>query len=341
MPSELEQRAVHSRTGTDDDVEAKSMRGPPTALEALVDFVRNRSHGESVYRDLERATNEVDGPWKDAEAAAAAAPEVDTAALSSVELAPLATQDVNDDDGDDIVLKRAPHKKRRPLLSSLLYFAGSIVYLIACVILLPFLALDPYASDLLFVMGSVAFVTAATVDVVDAHERKVANASTVSLPCHRFAQSTEALVQNYLYLIGAALFLFGSVLYMPQMGLKTTYGTYVFRVGSSTYLVASAYGLALQMYPHGHEVARNLLAVSTCVQYMLGSALFLVGGELFLKTNLVLGAWIWVVGSVLFTTGSLTAVLLAWTNLASLSGTSSLSTPSKSRAHSAMSGANL
>jgi len=325
VPSELEQRAVHSRTGTDDDVEAKSMRGPPTALEALVDFVRNRSRGESVYRDLERATNEVDGPWKDAEAAAAAAPEVDTAALSS----------------DDIVLKRAPHKKRRPLLSSLLYFAGSIVYLIACVILLPFLALDPYASDLLFVMGSVAFVTAATVDVVDAHERKVANASTVSLPCHRFAQSTEALVQNYLYLIGAALFLFGSVLYMPQMGLKTTYGTYVFRVGSSTYLVASAYGLALQMYPHGHEVARNLLAVGTCVQYMLGSALFLVGGELFLKTNLVLGAWIWVVGSVLFTTGSLTAVLLAWTNLASLSGTSSLSTPSKSRAHSAMSGANL
>jgi len=299
--------------------------GPPasTALEMLARFTR----GESAYHDLERG---VDGPWGvGAHSDASTVTQHSTPESELLREIPVVGAAL-----DNVAVVHPsgmpPPELRRPraywgrtMLSSLLYFVGSVLYLSASITILPFLDIDAYPGDVMFLVGSMAFVLAAIVDVYDAREslRRDPVPPPGPLPCHRFPKKVETLIQCYLFLLGANLFLIGSVLYMPQTGLKGMYGTFVFRAGSCTYITAALYGLMMVFFPHvPTPVPINPLAVSVSVQYMCGSTLFITGGQFFVETDFTIGAWIWVVGSILFTSGSITGLYVTWTGLVKTEG---------------------
>jgi len=186
------------------------------------------------------------------------------------------------------------------------------------VIILPDLHLSSYSGDVGYLVGSIAYFLAAVLDVYDSDKSRrlepVARPS--NLPFYRFDVKTETLILCRIFLFGAGFFLVGSVLYMPETGLPGYYGTFVFRGGSITYISGSCYGLFVLFYPVNHSDSKvNFYAVLTKLQYMVGSSLFIIGGELFMRLEFRLGAIVWIIGSVLFSTGSLTGLWLTWSAL--------------------------
>jgi YrhK-like protein len=103
---------------------------------------------------------------------------------------------------------------------------------------------------------------------------------------------------------GGLLFLAGSILFWPSLGTAAP-GVWVFRVGSLSYLAGS-----LTILQGGGLSGPVLVAV---IAYVLGALLYLLGGllsEMHLGTVAFSSAWL--AGSVLFATGGLILLKVAY-----------------------------
>ena len=218
---------------------------------------------------------------------------------------------------------------RRPSPSAVLYVLGSVLYVAAAVLLLPpYIGTRFAASIALFVAGSVLYVLAAILDlrgaVTAARRRSATEAGALSQPLRgvapesswrplRCAEEYESLTCCVLYAFGGLLFLAGSVLYLPTLGLDNA-GTLTFRAGSCAYISGSACGAvrALQAPRQGQPPPQwNALGLSALAQFVCGSSLFIMGGAEFQSGRARAGAIAWLVGSIAFLTGSVTSAVAA------------------------------
>jgi YrhK-like protein len=180
------------------------------------------------------------------------------------------------------------------------------------------------------VYWSVLYVLAAFLDVAGAvtaarRYAAAAEANALSQPLRgeakeqqswrplRRAEEYESLLCCALYTAGGLLFLIGSVLYLPSIGLSNA-GTLTFRAGSCAYISGSAVGAvrALQAPRVGQPAPQlNLLGLAALLQFVCGSSLFITGGACFQGGQGKAGAIAWLIGSRAFLTGSVTSVAAA------------------------------
>jgi hypothetical protein len=132
---------------------------------------------------------------------------------------------------------------------------------------------------------------------------------TLSIFRSRDSLVTESLCplfQPFIMLLGGAMFLSGSIAYLPNFSSNpvplfhhvSTLGTWLFRFGSMCYLTCS-FVLIGDMWESGFY---NRVGVGV-ISYVAGALLYLVGGVL---SQLGLGGFAetWILGSVLFFLGS-------------------------------------
>lgn len=120
------------------------------------------------------------------------------------------------------------------------------------------------------------------------------------------------------YVIGGALFVWGSVLFFPALSAKANEGAWIFLVGSLLYLLVTGHD-AIEVARHRRQIMRRREPVTVwdrletwaAASYLLGTVLFLVGSAFYLqRIDLVeAGTWLFIVGSALFVLGATIDVL--------------------------------
>ena len=118
------------------------------------------------------------------------------------------------------------------------------------------------------------------------------------------------------YLVGGALFVWGSVLFFPALSNREDRGAWLFIVGSLLYLTVTGHDL-VEVTRHRRRLGRapsiwDRLEAASAICYVVGTLLFVVGSVCFLSSvgRVDLGAWSFVSGSALFLGGSVIDVLM-------------------------------
>lgn len=240
----------------------------------------------------------------------------------------------------------------RPALSAVLYSTGSTFFIVGSVLINHEYTL----AIALYILGSTCFLTASIMDLF-ANFRRIPTEPTVVDMIHEhehLAREEELLmpapvrtpglkvdwanlILPVLYIAGATGFFLGSLLFIPSLATQSwvpTLGTWIFRMGSCTYLTCSAicyYGFWKStrgkktaeeeevLLPPSGAAAMFYLKVSTIVVYSVaqlfyvcGACLFIVGGIVFELDKAEFGALAWTLGSGCFLLGSLVNLLEAF-----------------------------
>lgn len=223
-----------------------------------------------------------------------------------------------------------------PVVSCFLLFIGSILFALGSALLNSHDTLATWAdlvgSSVFFISSSGDMCRAFTGVQRDAREKAAAAATAdgaevgllyrqqppkSEVPTRQ--QLADALFLPAVYLTAACCFVSGSVLWLPEVVAVATWlgtlGTWIFRCGSSLYIVGSV-GNFYKLYgplcfEHkkvpGKPFQCTFLAWLWTVvytSYTLGSSLFITGGALFSMGWSEKGAIAWFGGSVLFIIGS-------------------------------------
>ncbi|WP_111748036.1 YrhK family protein [Salinisphaera orenii] len=117
------------------------------------------------------------------------------------------------------------------------------------------------------------------------------------------------LVSLVVYELGAALFIGGSIFFLPALASSQFVGAWLFLIGSILYLVVTGHDLLEVVRFWRLFFTRTLgqtLELLASLNYVTGSLLFAVGSVFFLPSWdwPVAGAWLFVLGSVAFVVGA-------------------------------------
>jgi len=141
------------------------------------------------------------------------------------------------------------------LLSSLLYLAGGIQFIIGSAYTIPNFMDNCHAPGcgyeiaIWYFSGCMAYFLAAVIDLVlqiSSWLKDYRNSHRVG--CLRFDSETESLISAFVYLVGSILFFFGALLFFPGFNMVPT-ARLVFRAGSFTYIFGSTYGIMQLLTP--------------------------------------------------------------------------------------------
>jgi len=117
-----------------------------------------------------------------------------------------------------------------------------------------------------------------------------------------YAQFKWEIINAMCYLTGGAIFIAGSVLFLPKYEEYLFVGTLLFIIGSFLYLFVSGHDLYEVFHASDPKVVDALAASSYCA----GGILFIIGSYQFIPSvgAFTAGAYNFVVGSLLFITGA-------------------------------------
>ncbi|MEO9902043.1 YrhK family protein [Nisaea sp.] len=136
--------------------------------------------------------------------------------------------------------------------------------------------------------------------------RKEANAR------HHFLWET---INAVVYLLGGAIFVFGSIFFFPTLSAWQDVGAAAFVLGSVLYLIVTAHDFAEVMRhcraDRKDSSLRRKFDLSAATAYLTGTVLFTVGSAFFLSAIdwTEAGAWCFIIGSGLFLFGSTINIL--------------------------------
>jgi hypothetical protein len=218
------------------------------------------------------------------------------------------------------------------LVSSVLYFIGTFLLTPACILMLPF---GNFNGGILILICACSYLTlGAMLDIY----------RIFSTDMPTFLEKSNVVFM----LIGGVLFLTAAILYLPSwgdvMGMPAANcGTWVFRIGSISYLSGSCTSLYLVLCPPqpqfkyesltlsdveycptgeaplltpskhhiGASISETRMFSSTTMwllvilNYSIGAVLYIIGGIMFQYVHASIpGTLIWIAGSVLFVTGA-------------------------------------
>lgn len=136
----------------------------------------------------------------------------------------------------------------------------------------------------------------------------------VRRPSERADRDWES-VSAIVYLVGGAMFIWGSVLFLPGLSAKANEGAWIFIVGSVLYLFVTGHD-AIEVVRYRRQLTTpptlwDRLETWSAGTYLLGTVLFLVGSVLFLAAvdRIDLGSLCFIIGSALFVAGATVDVL--------------------------------
>lgn len=202
-------------------------------------------------------------------------------------------------------------ESHRKVASSLFCFIGCVLLVPSSILLIRGLTFADLAVGG-FIAACACLTIAAALSLYDAYLdlEKATDEATID--------TALQAVYTVLYMFfGAAFFLIGSVMYLPQWGsthiLGTTaadLGTWVFRFGSFAYLggnYRSACALVNNTQQNGFWRKEDMMVAVGVAAFMLGSLLYIAGG-IFGQIKIgdpLLMADLWFLGSCCFAGGSL------------------------------------
>lgn len=205
----------------------------------------------------------------------------------------------------------------RQLCSSVFYLVGTSLLTPACILLLPE---GNFEAAIAMLITACSFLTvAASIDI-----RYVVFADGIGL--------LEKFSALYM-LIGGVLFLTASILYWPSFGTvlsmsAANLGTWVFRIGSISYMCGSFTSLYLLLQSEDSDASEPLIPLKQAstpeLSYLLssrsmwltvifcfiiGAILYIAGGVLTQMDKPIVSAITWIIGSFLFFTGAFVQLL--------------------------------
>ncbi|MAX69406.1 MAG: hypothetical protein CMP60_06970 [Flavobacteriales bacterium] len=123
-------------------------------------------------------------------------------------------------------------------------------------------------------------------------------------------------VSAIIYLVGGALFIWGSVRFFPSLESQAeNRGAWIFFAGSLLYLVVTAHDtyevVSYRRQLNSSPTTSDRLELWAAGSYLLGTLLFAAGSIFFLSFigDYSAGAWCFILGSLLFVTGATIDVL--------------------------------
>lgn len=129
---------------------------------------------------------------------------------------------------------------------------------------------------------------------------------------HHFRWET---INAVVYLVGGAVFVFGSIFFFPTLSAWQDVGAAAFLFGSILYLLVTGHDFAEIMHNRRdceeEYSLRQRFDFSAALTYVAGTVLFTIGSAFFLSAIdwTEAGAWCFIVGSALFVFGSTVNVL--------------------------------
>lgn len=128
----------------------------------------------------------------------------------------------------------------------------------------------------------------------------------LNLSKHPHTESFWGYINAVLYLFGGALFVIGSIFFIPS--IESAYpktGAYIFIIGSIFYLIVVCHDFAEVSYywkEQKHHSYWLKLEYWVSIIYIVASLLFIIGSIAFLPSyeDTELGSWCFIIGSLLF-----------------------------------------
>eukprot|EP01023_Acetabularia_acetabulum_P007985 TRINITY_DN13484_c0_g1_i1.p2 TRINITY_DN13484_c0_g1~~TRINITY_DN13484_c0_g1_i1.p2 ORF type:complete len:249 (+),score=36.98 TRINITY_DN13484_c0_g1_i1:1639-2385(+) len=187
--------------------------------------------------------------------------------------------------------------------NAILYLIGGVAFIVGSVFFLP--GFDDVFGLYLFVWGSVLY------GIVTLHDlfETIGHLSTRKKQEENVIALVFELVASLVYTVGTALFVVGSILFLPRFDAIPA-GAWCFIIGSGCFLVGACLNV-VQIVEAGTMLALQLLN-ATAISFVVGSVLFLVASIPYLwkldgshiqDTLFKFVAWQFIIGSVFFLAG--------------------------------------
>lgn len=196
-------------------------------------------------------------------------------------------------------------------INAVAYKAGGVIFLVGSILFFPALERWSNVGAWLFVVGSLLYLVVNVHDAVEAilHRRALGHSPERTGLNLTVAKLTLETIAIGTYLAGSVLFIFGSLFFLSEVDWVTG-GAWCFVIGSVLFVVGASVNI-LQIFQAGTLVTMQLMNL-TAVTFVIGSVLFAVASVPYMwsfaasgdrRTVLTYLAAQFVLGSALFLVG--------------------------------------
>jgi len=204
------------------------------------------------------------------------------------------------------------------------YIIGSVLFVGGCILFHPYFSYDILFYKLsvaMFIVGSSLFLFGAVYEWQTSYHQLLKYNPYVLLedqiqkkglsPTFLLENHAVDLTRSTVNLINGVLFVTGSAAFWPSFGDGgVLLGNWCFRISCSFLFIIMVWSIYRSFKPTNQSRREVILLQSLYVQYLLGAGGFIAGGALFEAGDVAMGAIVWGVGSIFFTTGSLVMLIM-------------------------------